>query len=301
MSSPTIDPLRDDTAGRLTADHEAEIHGIDALEIPIEPHPSRSTRIWRAAWPVMAAVAGFFLLWQVVVWLEIRPAYALPGPRVVLGHLFAKIADGELLRAAAVTLTRAGIGYAVALVIGSVVGLIVVGNRAIRTAVASMITGLQTMPSIVWFPLAILLFGITENAILFVVILGAAPSIANGLIGAVDQIPPILVSAGKVLGAKRVATYRHILLPAALPSFVGGMKQGWSFAWRSLMAGEIVVSIGRRQSLGLIMHNNQAVSDATGLLAAMIVVFVIGVLVDRLVFTRLETGIRMRWGLTGSL
>jgi NitT/TauT family transport system permease protein len=281
--------------------HDAEIHGIDALEIPIEAHPSRATRTWRATWPVVAAVVGFFFLWQVAVWLKVRPDYALPGPATVLDRLVEKIGNGELPRAAAVTMTRAALGYLVAFVIGSVVGLIVVGNRAVRTAVASMITGLQTMPSIVWFPLAILLFGLTENAILFVVILGAAPSIANGLIVAVDQIPPILVSAGKVLGAKRISMYRHVLLPAALPSFVGGMKQGWSFAWRSLMAGEIVVSIGRRQSLGLIMHNNQAVSDSVGLLAAMIVVFVIGVLVDRLLFTRLETSIRTRWGLTGSL
>ncbi len=291
MSSPTD----------RTALHDAEIHGIDALEIPIDAHPSRSTRLWRATWPVVAAVIGFFFLWQAAVWLKVRPDYALPGPGVVLERLRDQIADGALLRAAAVTLTRAALGYLIAFVIGSLVGLIVVGNRAVRTAVASMITALQTMPSIVWLPLAILLFGITENAILFVVILGAAPSIANGLIGAVDQIPPILVSAARVLGAKRISMYRHVLLPAALPPFVGGMKQGWSFAWRSLMAGEIVVSIGRRQSLGLIMHNNQAVSDAVGLLAAMIVVFVIGVLVDRLIFTRLETSIRTRWGLTGSL
>lgn len=281
--------------------HDAEIHGIDVLEIPIEPHPPRAVRMWRATWPGVAAVVIFFFLWQVVVWLEIWPEYALPGPRVVLDRMFEKIANGELVRAAAVTMTRAAIGYVVAFVVGSLVGLIVVGNRAIRTAVASMITGLQTMPSIVWFPLAMLIFGITENAILAVVILGAAPSIANGLIVAVDQIPPILVSAGKVLGATRIAMYRHVLLPAALPSFVGGMKQGWSFAWRSLMAGEIVVSIGRRQSLGFLMHQNQAVSDAVGLLAAMIVVFAIGVLVDRLLFRRLERSIQTRWGLLGSL
>ena len=286
-------------ATERTSVHDAEIHGIDALEIPIEPHPSRRARLWRATWPVVAAIVLFLALWEVVVRLGFWPGYALPGPRTVIARLVDQ--RGVLLRAAGVTMTRAAIGYAVAFVVGSVAGLVVVGNRAIRTAVASMITGLQTMPSIVWFPLTILLLGLTENAILAVIILGAAPSIANGLIVAVDQIPPVLVSAGKVLGAKRVAMYRHVLLPAALPSFVGGMKQGWSFAWRSLMAGEIIVSLGQRQSLGLLMHNNQAVSDVTGLLAAMIVVFAIGVLVDRLVFTRLERSIQTRWGLLGSL
>ena len=284
----------------LTA-HDAEIQGIDALEIPIEAHPSRATRLWRATWPVAAAAVGFLFLWQVAVWLEVRPSYALPGPLAVFERLVQSIADGSLLRAMAVTMARAAVGYAIAFVLGSMLGLAVVGNRAVRTAVASAITGLQTMPSIVWFPLAILLFGLTESAILFVVILGAAPSIANGLIIAVDQIPPILLSAGRVLGAKQWSMYRHVVIPAALPSFVGGMKQGWAFAWRSLMAGEIVVSIGERLSLGFVMHQNQQVSDAVGLMAAMTLVFLIGVLIDRLFFTRLEAFIRRRWGLTASV
>lgn len=281
--------------------HDAEMAGIDALEIPIEAHPSRATRIWRATWPVVAAIVGFIALWQVAVWLEVRPSYALPGPRAVFERLVENVSDGTLIQAMGVTMTRGAIGYAIALIVGSLLGLAVVGNRAVRTAVASMITGLQTMPSIVWFPLAILLFGLTENAILFVVILGADPSIANGLIIAVDHIPPILLSAGRVLGARRWSLYRHVVLPAALPSFVGGMKQGWAFAWRSLMAGEIVVSIGQRLSLGFVMHQNQTVSDAVGLIAAMVLVFLVGVLVDRLLFTRLESAIRTRWGLAATV
>jgi NitT/TauT family transport system permease protein len=280
--------------------HDAEIAGIDALEIPLEAHATRASRFWRATWPVIAAVAGFLVVWQVAVWLELKPSYALPGPRDVFERLIEQLRDGTLVRATGVTMTRAAIGYLVAFLVGSLLGLAVVGNRAVRTAVASMITGLQTMPSIVWFPLAILLFGLTENAILFVVILGAAPSIANGLIIAVDHIPPILLSAGRVLGARRWKLYRHVILPAALPSFVGGMKQGWAFAWRSLMAGEIVVSIGKRISLGFVMHQNQTVSDAVGLMAAMILVFLIGVLIDRVVFARLEGAIRTRWGLAAA-
>ena len=104
-----------------------------------------------------------------------------------------------------------------------------------------------------------------------------------------------------MLGAKRIAMYRHVLIPAAIPSFISGMKQGWSFAWRSLMAGEIVVSIAQRRSLGFLMHQNQTVSDTAGLMAGMVVVFVIGVLVDRLIFTRLERAVRHRWGLGESV
>ena len=133
--------------------------------------------------------------------------------------------------------------------IGTVVGSLVARIPTLRAAFGSLITGLQTMPSIAWFPLAILIFQLSERAILFVVVLGAAPSIANGLITGADNVPPILLRAGRVLGARGLAAYRYVVLPASLPSFVGGLKQGWAFAWRSLMAGELLVVI-RGQGVG---------------------------------------------------
>src|SRR5207245_6949513 len=128
--------------------------------------------------------------------------------------------DGTLVRATATTLQRAGIGYALAVAIGVVIGLAVARNRVLRAAVGSLITGLQTMPSIAWFPLAILLFKLSESAILFVVVLGAAPSIANGIISGVDHVPPLLVRAGRSMGASGVSLYRHVVIPAALPATV---------------------------------------------------------------------------------
>jgi NitT/TauT family transport system permease protein len=277
--------------------HDAEIHGIDALEIPIEPHPSRATRIWRGTWPVLAAIAGFLLLWQLIVWLGFKPSYALPGPTTVFRRLAKDVAAGKLNQPTIVTMTRAGAGYALAFVVGTLIGLAVAGNRTLRTATGSLITGLQTMPSIAWFPLAILLFGLTEKAILFVVVLGAAPAIANGLISAIDHIQPILLSAGRVLGARGWSKYRHVVLPAAFPSFVGGMKQGWAFAWRSLMAGELLVVIAKRSSLGARMHFDQEFADSVGLISTMIVILAIGIVVDRVVFARVERAVRTRWGL----
>jgi NitT/TauT family transport system permease protein len=153
------------------------------------------------------------------------------------------------------------------------------------------------MPSIAWFPLAILLFQLSEQAILFVILLGAAPAIANGLLHGIDHIPPLLLRAGTVLGATGLARYRHVVLPAALPGFVGGMKQGWAFAWRSLMAGELLVIIAQRPSLGVRLQFAREFSDAEGLLALMLVVLLIGVVVDELGFGRLEALIRRRWGL----
>src|SRR5262249_2156843 len=148
------------------------------------------------------------------------------------------------------TMHRAVVGYAIALVVGATVGIAVAGSRVLRSAVGSLITGLQTMPSIAWFPAALVLFGATERAITFVIIIGAAPSIANGIVSGIAQVPPILLRAGRVLGARGPALYRKVVIPAALPTAVSGLKQGWAFAWRSLMAGELLVVIASKPSIG---------------------------------------------------
>jgi NitT/TauT family transport system permease protein len=279
---------------------DADIAGIDALDLPLQPAPSLASRAWSASWPKLAAIGLFLAAWQTLVWLEWKPSYVLPPPGPVFARLVSDLRDGVLLEAAGITLGRAVIGYAIATAIGVALGLAVARFRPLRTALGSLITGLQTMPSIAWFPLAILLFQLTEEAILFVIVLGAAPAIANGLLHGVDHIPPLLVRAGKVLGAKGLATYRHIIMPAALPGFVSGMKQGWAFAWRSLMAGELLVIIASRPSLGVRLQFAREFSDAEALLAAMIVILLIGIIVDALVFGRLELAIRKRWGLLSS-
>jgi NitT/TauT family transport system permease protein len=209
-----------------------------------------------------------------------------------LGEL---IADGTVATALATTAERAAYGFTMALVIGIVVGGLVSSSRIIRSAVGSLITGLQTMPSIAWFPLAILLFGLSERAITFVVVLGAAPSIANGLITGVDHVPPVLLRAGRMMGATGFAKFRHVVLPASMPSFVGGLKQGWAFAWRSLMAGELIVVLGA--SVGFLLQQYRNLADAAGLIAMMIVILVIGIVVDAVLFGTLDRWVRRRHGL----
>lgn len=279
---------------------DLELAGLDRLDLPIASSPGRMRRAWASAWPPLAATTLLLALWQLVVWTGWRPEYVLPDPGSVLGRLVEDMRSDELTGAIGITLRRAAVGFGLALVIGSLLGLAIVRVRLLRAAVASLITGLQTMPSIAWFPLAILLFGLTEEAILFVVVLGAAPSVANGLIHGVDHIPRTLLRAGTVLGARGVDAYRFVILPAAFPSFVGGMKQAWAFAWRSLMAGELLVIVAQLPSLGVRLQLARELSDARGLLATMLVVLVIGALVDLLVFGRLERGVRRRWGLAES-
>ncbi|MBV9041217.1 MAG: ABC transporter permease [Acidimicrobiia bacterium] len=276
---------------------DVELAGLDALDVPIAPAPSKARRIWAVAWPKLAAVGIFFLLWQSVVWVHWKPSYILPGPVPVLKELWHGVQSGALPKAAANTMQRAAIGYGIALLIGSTVGMAVARSKVLRTAIGSMITGLQTMPTIAWFPLAIVLFGLKESAILFVVILGAAPAIANGIITGVDHIPPVLLRAGRVLGARGLSTYRHVIIPACLPGYVAGLKQGWAFAWRSLLAGELLVIIAKKPSLGVRLELMHQQADYVAMVATMVTIFVIGVVVDSLFFARFERAIRGRWGL----
>jgi NitT/TauT family transport system permease protein len=244
----------------------------------------------------VAAVAIALVAWQVVALSGWRPDYLLPGPLPVMRRLASDLTQPLFYGALATTLERALWGFGVAIVLGSVIGALVARNRALRAAVGSLITGLQSMPSIAWFPLAILLFGLTDGAIGFVVLLGAAPAIANGLISGFDQVPPLLVRCGRAMGAGRLQLFRHVLLPASLPSFIGGMKQGWAFAWRSLMAGELLVIVSNHPSLGVRLQLARETADAEGLLAAMVVVLVIGMAVE-VVFASVDGGVRRRRGL----
>src|SRR3954452_8835026 len=227
-------------AGNVTrlSPRSAEVAGLDALETRAVSRESVLRRAWTATWPKALAILIVLALWQLVVWTRWRPEFVLPSPVDVLARLWDELQSAKLWNAIAITMRRGIIGFALAIVIGVVVGALVARFSILRAAIGSLITGLQTMPSIAWFPLAILLFKLSEEAITFVVVLGAAPSIANGLIHGIDHIPPILSRAGRALGASGVDLSRHVILPAALPSFVAGLKQGWAFAWRSLLAGE---------------------------------------------------------------
>ncbi len=273
-----------------------EIAGLDALEAHLGTHPSRGRRLWSAAWPKLAAVLLGLGIWQAVVWSGWKDDYVLPGPDKVLPALVDLLGTAKFWRAVGITMRRAVTGYVLALVIGSVIGLAVARVKLLRSAVGSLITGLQTMPSIAWFPLAILLFGLSERAIMFVVVLGAAPSIANGLIAGVDHVPPLMHRAGRMIGAKGIGLYRHVILPAALPTYVTGLKQGWAFAWRSLMAGELVAVVANRPSIGVQLQFARDFSQADRMLAIMLVILIIGIVVDT-VFGRADIAIRRRWGL----
>jgi NitT/TauT family transport system permease protein len=269
---------------------------LEALAIPAVARPSRLVKLWNAAWPKLLAVVLFVGAWQVIVWTHWKTESVIPSPFTVLDQLlFHDLRN--LVDSGLVTLRRGVLGFGLAIVIGGVVGIGVARSRILRAGVGSMITGLQTMPSVAWVPLAIVLFQLGQGVIFFVVVLGAAPSIANGIVSGIDQVPPVLLRAGRVLGARGFTALRHVVIPAAMPSVVTGLKQGWAFAWRSLMAAELITNFPGHIGIGQTLNQAQANIDYVGVYEAMIVIFVIGVAVDALFFGTIERALRRRYGL----
>jgi NitT/TauT family transport system permease protein len=286
----------------MSAETQADpLSGLDRLELA--PQPGREflrgtgAKALGGIWPKLLAIVIVLAIWELVYVANIKPHDIFPGPATVLSNLWDQANHSLLWQAIGTTMKRAVIGFALALVIGSVVGALVSRIKVLRAAVGSMLTGLQTMPSIAWFPFAIIFFGLNTSAILFVIVLGAAPSIANGLIAGVDYTPPLLLRAGKTMGLRGVSLYRHLILPASLPTFVAGLKQGWAFAWRSLMAGELLVIIAGTSSIGVLLSNDQDQTDMPSAMAIMIVILVLGIVVDAL-FGTVDKAIRRRRGLS---
>ena len=270
--------------------------GLDHLEQAPPQQAGRhiGARIWAASWPKLLALAIALAFWE-LVYLSGFKHDVLAGPAAAFSSLWDQMHHAQLWSALGTTLRRGVIGFALALVIGTVVGALVSRIKPLRAGTGSLITALQTLPSIVWVPFGIILFGTSTTTILFVIIMTAAPAIANGLIAGTDYLPPLLLRAARTMGLRRLALYRHVILPATLPAYVGGLKQGWAFGWHGLIAGEIVVLILGQQSLGVLLSNDQDQSDFASATAIIIVILIIGIVVDVL-FNAVNNRIRRRRG-----
>jgi NitT/TauT family transport system permease protein len=280
------------------------LRGLDQLEL--DPgrsgaDPGRMARkAWTVLWPKALAIILVLAIWELVA-LSGYKKYVLKGPGPTFAALwdqaFHPDADNpSLWGIIGNTLQTAVLGYALSLLIGTVAGALVSRIPPLRAAVGSIISALTTMPSIAWVPFAIILFGQSTSAILFVVIMGAAPSIAGGLITGVDYTPPLLLRAGRTMGLRGYALYRYLILPASLPAYIAGLKQGWAFAWRGLMAGELVVQIIGHFTIGQQLSVDQQSLDFAGASAMLIVILVIGLGVDT-IFAKIDLTVRRRRGL----
>jgi NitT/TauT family transport system permease protein len=220
----------------------------------------------------------------------------LPSPVDVGRYLWAAALDGTLFSAAVVTLERLLIGYVIGVLVGLLLGLLTSTSDFFEDTIGVLALGLQTLPSVCWVPLALLWFGQTEGAMLFVVIMGTMWSVTIATDGGVRTIPPIYARAARTMGSEGLHTWTRVILPASLPFLVTGMKQGWAFAWRSLMAAEIYVTILTGFGLGHLLHYGRELSAMDQVIAVMLVIVLVGLLADKVLFSPWERFVHRRWG-----
>ena len=234
-------------------------------------------------------------VWIVVARLRIWPPYMVPSPQGVFESLRAGFADHSFWIAIAVSMKRIAIGYAISVVIGVVLGLLLATSDFLEQTLGGLMVSLQSLPSICWLPIAVLWFGLSEKAILFVVVMGSVLSVTISMEAGRKQMPKIYSLAGRNLGASGLKLFFYVLFPASLPYLVSGLKQGWAFAWRSLIAGEMIfVSLG----LGQLLMMGRDLNDMSQVIAVMILIVAIGYIVDGLIFKTMERKLQYKWGLS---
>lgn len=247
---------------------------------------------------------GFYALlfgvwWIVAARQQAAPSPLLPAPAEVGLFLKEAAIDGTLLRAVLTSVARVGLGYGISLIFGTLLGLALARVRLVEDLLGPAVVGLQSLPSICWFPLALLWFGRNEKAVLFVVIMGALFTVAVAVRSGIRTLPPLTLRAAHMLGARGVRLWWHVLLPAILPAFLSGMRQGWAFAWRSLMAAELL-SQSLKTGVGHLLATGRERSDMAMVLGMISVILVLGLIVDRVLFAPLERFIARRWGVEGA-
>ncbi|GAA4727992.1 ABC transporter permease [Nocardioides endophyticus] len=266
--------------------------GLDRLEQTSGDRPRigrAGLRILAAPLPAIGAVAVMVGVWQLVFSLELQPPSVLPSPAEVAETAVDLARDGSLVEALWVSGSRAVVGFALSVFVGTLLGLALARVRLLRAALGPLVTALLAMPAVAWVPAAIIAFGFTDAAIYSVVLVGAVPSVANGLVAGVDTIPPLLHRAGQVLGARGWTMVRHVLLPAALPGYIAGVRQAWAFAWRSLMAAELIASSPQLGvGVGQLLQQGRTLFDMPRVIVAMGLVLLIGLVVELGVFGPLE-------------
>ena len=236
-------------------------------------------------------------IWIVVARLRVWPQYMVPAPQGVFESLRAGFADHSFWIAIAVSMKRIAIGYAISVVIGVLLGLLLASSDFLEQTLGGLMVSLQSLPSICWLPMAVLWFGLSEKAILFVVVMGSVLSVTISMEAGRKQMPKIYSLAGRNLGANGLKLFLYVLFPASLPYLVSGLKQGWAFAWRSLIAGEMIfVSLG----LGQLLMMGRDLNDMSQVVAVMILIVAIGYIVDGLIFKTMERHLQDKWGLSAA-
>jgi len=295
-----------ETSEALEPGREAEFTSIEAGLDALESAGEQRRPWWRRVLlakilPPVLAVLALLLIWDALVFAQIKPAWVLPGPADVWDAITSNWSAYQIGPAIWDSVSRGVIGFAVSVVIGTVLGMSIARVPVLRAAIQPILSGLQSLPSVAWVPIGIMWFGITDATIYTVVLLGAIPSVAVGLIDGVDQIPPIYTRVGRNLGARGLSSARHVLFPAVLPGYVSGLKQGWAFSWRSLMAAELIaVSPHLGPGVGQVMAEASDNNDMAVAFGTLIIILIIGIGINAVFFAPIERHLLRSRGLARS-
>lgn len=235
-------------------------------------------------------------IWELCVRAKIWSEVLMPDPASVAKYFWESTMDGTLIKGTMITMQRLILGYAVGVVIGLPLGLITARWRFFQDTLGMLALGLQTLPSVCWAPLALLWFGQTETAMFFIVVMGSLWSILLATDSGVRNVPPIYARAARTMGSRGFHTWCWVILPASLPHVISGMKQGWAFAWRSLMAAEIYVTILTGFGLGHLLHYARELHAMEAVIGIMITILFIGLAADKILFSPVERWMHRRWG-----
>ena len=297
----TVEAPRDAASARSTTetdDLRSLAAGLDRLQTDTGQRSARWRRVTESVVPPVVFVLLLIVAWQAYVVIAQPRPDIVPSPLDVADALGSAWDSGRLQEAVATSLERGLVGFLIAIAVGTPIGLLLAEVRPIRRAVGPIISGLQVLPSVAWVAAAIIWFGLSDATVYFVILMGAIPSIVNGLIAGIDQVPPQLRRVGTVLGASRWQLATAVILPAALPGYLAGLKQGWAFSWRSLMAAEIIAVGGTIGfGLGSMLQQSRELADLAGVLGTIILILLIGILIELVFFGPLERRMLKRRGL----
>ncbi|MFI1186266.1 ABC transporter permease [Streptomyces californicus] len=273
--------------------------GLDSLETRPAGDDSLGRRLRRTVTPPLLGIVLVLAVWQTLHVSGLVPEDRLPGPAAIGESLRTLWLRGTLFEIIWTSLERGLLGFLASVAIGTPLGLLVARVPVVRAAVRPVLSGLQSLPSVAWVPAAVIWFGLSDATMYTVILLGAVPSIAIGLVSGIDQVPPLYLRAGRSIGATGLRGARHILLPASLPGYTAGLKQGWAFSWRSLMATELIASSPELGvGLGRFLENSRENIDMPGVFLGILLILTVGVLIDLLVFSPMERHVLRNRGLS---
>ncbi|MFC4498207.1 MULTISPECIES: ABC transporter permease [Streptomyces] len=271
--------------------------GLDALETTATGRPPFRHTFVNKILPPIIALAVVLVVWFILYPIVDDPT-KLPSPGAVGSAFQDAWLKGDLLGYIWTSVSRGLLGFFFALLIGTPLGLLVARVKFVRAAIGPILSGLQSLPSVAWVPPAVIWLGLNNSMMYAVILLGAVPSIANGLVSGVDQVPPLFLRAGRTMGATGLKGIWHVTLPAAMPGYVAGLKQGWAFSWRSLMAAEIIAQFpDLGVGLGQLLENGRTASDMAMVFEAILLILFVGIAIDLLIFSPLERWVLRSRGL----